>query len=152
MARRKQLKGIALALLGTFVSRNNDIYGYWGLGVLKLCAMKNGLSKIIIDLLEQSPGFDANSPIHIAEKTYQSWLFRTLEKARFDKKQLERAEIHLEFSTFDEFPKAIRDTRGEPYQCSVILKSKGGTSYLISKIGVCAEHDPAKDRQSTRVV
>lgn len=152
MARRNQLKGIALGLLGTFVSRNNDIYGYWGIGILKLCAVKNGLSKIVLDLLEQSSGFDADSPVHIAEKTYQSWLFRTFEKVGLDTKKLERAEIHVEFSTFDEFPNAIRDTRGEPYECSVIIKSKVGASYVVSKIGVCAEHDPAKDRQRTRVV
>lgn len=152
MPRRKQLKGVAIGLLGTFVSRNNDIYGYWGLGVLKLCATKNGLAKIVIDLLEMRPDFDVDSPVYIAEKIYRSWLFGIFEKLGLDNKQLERAEIHLEFSTFEDFSNVIRDTRGVPYKCSVILKSKDGPQYLVSKIGVCAEHDPTKDRQSTRMM
>ena len=150
MARRKQLKGIAHGLLGTFISRYNDIDGYWGLGVLRRCASNNNLSKIIIDLLVQSRDFAIDSPVSFTERTYRSWLFNTLEKVGLDSGVLERAEIHLVFGTFSEFPKVVRDTRGEPYQCRVLLKFKDGPLYSASKLGVCAVHDPAKDRRSTR--
>lgn len=151
MAGRKQLNGIALGLLGTFVSRNNDIDGYWGLGVLRLCALRNGLSELVLDLLKQNADSDVESPVQISEKAYQIWLFDGLAKIGSERQQLDKAEIHLEFSTFDILPNAIRDTRGDPYICTVKLTNKCGISYSATKIGVCAPHDPNKDRQSTRV-
>lgn len=114
MAVRKQLKGLAHGLLGTFVSPNNDINGYWGIGVLNLYSVRHDLSTLVIDLIGRSPSFVADSPVQFAEKTYQRWLFDKLAKVGIDRKQLESAEIHLRFSTFDEFPNVIRDTRGEP--------------------------------------
>jgi hypothetical protein len=118
---------------------------------LKTICGKDNPSKLIFDLLVQSPDFDVDSSVQIAEKTYQTWLFNMLEKVCIDQKQLERAEIRLEFSTFEEFPKAIRDTRGDPYVCTVILLNTNGISYSASKIGVCASHNPTKDRRSNRV-
>jgi len=35
MARRSELKGIAIAINGSFVSRNNDFNGYWSIGQIK---------------------------------------------------------------------------------------------------------------------
>jgi hypothetical protein len=34
MPSSRKLKSVAAGLLGSFVSRNNDIGGYWGIGVL----------------------------------------------------------------------------------------------------------------------
>jgi hypothetical protein len=35
MARRKELIGIANGILGSFKSRNNELDGYWSIGVLE---------------------------------------------------------------------------------------------------------------------
>jgi len=34
MRKRHALKGVAYGLVDTFVSRNNDVSGYWGIGQL----------------------------------------------------------------------------------------------------------------------
>lgn len=151
MAGSRHLKGIAQGLLGTFVSRNNDIYGYWGLGILRSLAVNNGLTKIFIDLTENDDNFSDTSPLRLTEHTYKKRLNDMLDKAGIDQNEVSRAEIRIEFCTFEEYPKAVRDTRGEPYVCSVLLSNRFGSSYVASKIGVCAPHDPNKDRKSTRV-
>lgn len=50
MARRIELQGIANALNGSFISRNNDFEGYWAIGQLKSLATNNSLSSITFSL------------------------------------------------------------------------------------------------------
>jgi len=145
MSRRGILKGIAAALVGTFVSRNNDIEGYWGLGVLRLFAERTNLSQITIDVLHKSPNLSFESPIRISEETYRQWFRNVLFNANINASDIQEANIYLRFSTFDEFPKIIRDTRGEPYVCTVNI-SHNSKIISVSRIGVCAAHDPNKDR------
>ena len=57
MARRKEIKGIIDGLISSFISRNNDLNGYWAMGklcgfliqsnsrVLTLELMKNGINQ-----------------------------------------------------------------------------------------------------------
>ncbi|HLA94657.1 MAG TPA: hypothetical protein VK612_02965 [Pyrinomonadaceae bacterium] len=147
MPQRNALRGIAHGLLGTFVSRNNDIGGYWGLGVLRLVAQQNGLDKLIIDLLNEDRHV---SPVTSVEETYRDWLFQRMEKFAIDKASLTNAEIRLRFASFDEFPNAIRDTRGYPYVCTVRFKTDLGPEYSAESIGVCSAHDPTSESKSTR--
>jgi len=146
MSRRGILKGVACGLLGTFVSRNNDVDGYWGLGVLRLFAERNNLSQLTIDVLHKSPNLSFESPMRISEETYRQWFRNALFKAKIYPSDIKEANIYLRFTTFDEFPKTIRDTRGEPYLCTVSI-SNNSRIISVSRIGVCAAHDPRKDRR-----
>ncbi len=152
MPQRKALKGVAHGLLGTFVSRNNDIDGYWGLGVLRLFAEQNDFSLLTLDLLSDSLGRFPDSPLGIAEKTYHEWFRNVLQKSGVDVDNVARADISVRFSTFDEFPNTIRDTRGEPYLCTVTIVQANGNMYLTSKLGCCASHDPNSELRSNRGV
>lgn len=40
MARSARLTNIASGLCGAFISRNNDVGGYWAIGILRLLAMQ----------------------------------------------------------------------------------------------------------------
>lgn len=151
MPQRNALKGIAHGLLGTFISRNNDIAGYWGLGVLRLFAKTNKHSELKIELLEQKPESKPQSPIRTIIANYRQWLLNALKNAGIHTKQLEAARIDIRFTTFDAIPDAIRDTRGEPYVCTVSLHASNGRTYRASKIGVCSPHDPKREARSTRV-
>ena len=145
-----RLKGIANDLLGTFVSRNNDIDGYWGIGVLRSYADSRNESEVKIDLLNAESDPTPRSPIKTAKEKYRQWLINVLSKTGLDAGNLKRAEVNLRFTTFEEFPHAIRWTRGEPYVCTVALISNNGASYEVSKLSCCAPHDPKKEYRSTR--
>jgi len=54
MAKRKELKNIASGLYGSFISRNNDVRGYWGVGKLCLAAQRHHTKVVHLDLLSQS--------------------------------------------------------------------------------------------------
>ena len=51
MSAYKQLKGIAAGLAGTFISRNNDVDGYWGMGVIYSEVSARGVSAVTFSLL-----------------------------------------------------------------------------------------------------
>jgi hypothetical protein len=82
MSPRKNIKGVALGLLGTFVSRNNDIDGYWDIGVLRLYSEKHHLSTLTFDLLNSLNSLESKSPISVTEVKYQSWLRKALENRK----------------------------------------------------------------------
>lgn len=147
MATRRHLKNIANGLLGSFVSRNNDICGYWGLGILRALAANNGLDKIYFDLNCKNIEFSDCSSFASTEQAYRRRFLDLLSRVGADVGEIERAEIQIEFAGFDKYPTVIRDTRGEPYVCTVLLSTLHGNTYTASKIGVCAQHDPAKDRR-----
>src|SRR5829696_8128411 len=136
------LKGIACGLLGTFVSRNNDINGYWGLGVLRLHAERMQASELTIDLLKEDLVPDFRSPVATTKQIYRQVLTNVLAKSHIDTARLKKVEINLRFANFEEFPNAIRDTRGEPYLCTVSITGKNGSIYEARKLGCCAPHDP----------
>ncbi|MEP6849509.1 MAG: hypothetical protein ABI999_11685 [Acidobacteriota bacterium] len=132
------------------MSRYNDIDGYWGLGVLRLFADEYNVKTITLDLLDIPSKLSVDSPLSFVEEKYRQWLLKTLEKLALRMDDLAEARIELRFSTFEEFPKTIRDTRGEPYLCIVTLTRTTGKTFSAARIGVCAPHDPRKDRQSNR--
>jgi hypothetical protein len=146
MGGERQLKNFALGLLGTFVSRNNDIGGYWGLGVLRSYAERQMVNLVRLDLMSDSLG-ESRNPIELATAHHRQWLLNRFGNANIAPTLLSSAIIELRFSTFEEFPDVVRDTRGEPYQCSVALTTCKGSIYAASKVGVCAMNNPRVDRR-----
>ena len=51
MPRRKELKAAAYGVLGSLISRNNDVGGYWGLGKPDLHALRRGELTVEVDLI-----------------------------------------------------------------------------------------------------
>ena len=51
MSGRNKLRGVAHAVLGSFISRNNDIDGYWALGLLRSFADTAGVAELRFDLV-----------------------------------------------------------------------------------------------------
>lgn len=54
MPRRKQLKGLACGIASRFASRNNDIDGYWALGLLYSAAVAVGTNSLRLDLVNET--------------------------------------------------------------------------------------------------
>ena len=145
---KSNLKGIAHGLLGTFISRNNDIGGYWGLGVLRKLAESNGLNQIEIDLLCEDEESEA---IECCKRRYSHWLETNLERTGLTLGSLRVARIRLRFANdFGAYPNAIRDTRGFPYECLVEIRRVSNRSEIVSRVGVCAAHDPLRESRCNR--
>jgi hypothetical protein len=146
---KSNLKGVAHGLLGTFVSRYNDIDGYWGLGVLRKLASENATRMIEIDLLSEQREHEAIAP---CKERYRLWLESSIGKFGSSMGSLKVARILLRFEdNFDSHPEVVKDTRGFPYECVVEIAASSKI-YTARKVGVCASHDPKLESKSAKLL
>lgn len=143
MLRKSEIRNIAHGLLGTFVSRNNDIDGYWGLGILREVANETGQTKIEIDLLDENA---QDHRIQACKVHQRKWLAEMIERKGGEIEALSEARICVRFvDSFDEYPNLPRYTRGLPFECTVQVGTEPQNICSAVEIGVCAPHDPDKD-------
>lgn len=88
MARRKQFSEFASGLVTRFVSRNNDIGGFWGVGVLSKALHDTGRTEVDFDLLGEHDHLDGGSGEWLrgrlaATDTPAEWLATALLRVAF---------------------------------------------------------------------
>ncbi|MEO3738791.1 hypothetical protein [Kosakonia sp. WA-90] len=150
MARRRELQGIANALTGSFVSRNNDFKGYWSIGQLKSLAINNGLTSITFSLstLKISTVCDLLSFI---THHYADMLESLLIKQQVPERWVKEASITIDFNADAEHIQLHEClTAGEPFQCSCQIIDDNFRNYSSIIYGLCAPHSAAKELKSTR--
>ncbi len=146
---KANLQNVANGLLGTFVSRYNDIGGYWALGVLRSLVERGGVDRIEIDLLKTTNG---DPSIQLIARKYKEWLEKRLREVHILLEDMSIARIEIEFlSTFDGHRDLVKDTRGFPYKCTVEIRRGDQKLYMAEKLGVCATHDPTKELRNAIV-
>lgn len=77
MARRSELKVIAYDLLASFVSRNNDLDGYWALGFFQAYLQDGGPDVLLFDLLNGTCAPD-HGPFRPTAAYYRTALLRQM--------------------------------------------------------------------------
>jgi hypothetical protein len=149
MRRRQELKGLACDFAGSFLSRNNDVSGYWGIGKLYREAIDHSAPLVTIDLLSLSipPIWPVAQAIH-AE--YSERLRHMASKVAV---QLSEAQVIVEFGTLGSCATPRWDSYhsyGDPFVCTVSLVDSKGRTYKAVRAGFCAPHDPTRERCSNR--
>jgi hypothetical protein len=150
MPKRKELKGVAAALAGRFISRNNDVDGYWALGILYIVATKDKSNRLSLNILEgeSSPTFWHSKrlclPLH-------DLLLHQLFIRGFEEFQVISAIVEIKF---DVSPTAkeimFKHTWGEAFSCQVIITDDLNIQRTFTERGWCGKHDTKKEHQSTR--
>jgi hypothetical protein len=148
MASRKELKCVAQGLYGSFISRNNDVAGYWGIGRLSLFAQNQKLNVVEIDLIQSSimpltrefdwlvSGFCSRLRTQIGSKGMpKTWV--TSAKIIIDFKPAERPE---------KYPPIL--SWGKLFQLTVILEDDRSHKYVQLGYGHCSPHDPHRESKS----
>jgi hypothetical protein len=145
---RKKLRGVAHAVLGSFVSRNNDSDGYWGLGLLRSFADSAGVAEICLDLVTGAVEPSGSRPLSIC-RTYQQFLKDQLLSRRVAAR-VTRAEIRLVFNCP---PTGMLRfvSYGDPFTCVVSLVDANGHAHQSTIVARCGPHDPGEERRSSRV-
>ena len=141
MARRRELKSIASGLAWHCLSRNNDINGYWGVGIICRLARERGTREITIPIFPRTflSGFEAE---------FREQMSQRVERWNFSLKDfVEACSICFSFQ-----PHSMLAPRGQRYQvtCSTILTDDLGKQREASAQTLCFAHDPAFELQSTR--
>jgi len=143
--RRTALKGALHDIVTSFISRNNDLSGYWGIGKLCLAAKESGTSEIKLDLL------NTNSSLNRIEfeamvRHYREMLQGILVRKSIPASWIAKANIVISFNQEnDKRYHFFQSALGEPYICRLELTDDHGKSYSITAGGHCRPHDPSKE-------
>ena len=165
MARRRRLQGVVAAIIGKFVSRNNDIGGYWALGILYKAASLNLTNTVHLDLLDQQILISLEKPYTVIIP-FRKFLEQQLLKQGLELKHIKIAEIDIVFNStearnlIDPIFNPSLDCRsqeiplcvpGDAYLCRARIVDDFGKEYNTQVYGWCRKHDPYYENKSTRV-
>jgi|GEM_PF-3980912 len=135
MRARSRLKHSVAGLLGHLISRNNDVSGYWGPGLLYKDV--NASPHIIeLNLLTGESGPGSESGVKMAANA-AVFLRAALEKNAFEWCKLTRATITFTFNATVSDPRFYFPCAGDPFICTVALQLDCGLNAVASAQGRC---------------
>lgn len=142
-----RIRGVAAGLCESFASRNNEIDGYWALGVLYRDALL--VEKREVNLVLFSAHCDSFSQLYPnVIRTYREWLERRFEK---DLRNLISAEIRIQFAIgLPNHLLPFRLTWGEPFEIAVRLVTAAKREFVVTRFGYCGPHNPLRETQSLK--
>jgi hypothetical protein len=148
MARRKEFKNIANGLICSFVSRNNDVYGYWGIGKLYSHMLKSKTMTIEINILDIaiSPN---NNEFMILINSFYKRLISQIQSRKLNINFLKSAKIVLNGYTNDS-KSSLGQFAPNRLHCSFIITDDLNKNYIVEKDVWCREHNPNRELKSTR--
>ncbi len=144
------MKAIASGIASSFSSRNNDVDGYWGLGIFYKEAIDSGSNVFSLNLIsgESTPVFKYSK--RIASHYYAS-LLHIMKNIGFVEVQVVDAIIEVEFNTIPTKKQIMyKSTWGEPFVCKVSLTDDNNRVWSSEFREWCGQHNPNKERRSTR--
>jgi len=154
MRRRNEIGSIASGLLQSFVSRNNDVEGYWGIGVLYLYAQQAGQLKVTIDVLRDSVDPPVTQLLRIYRRpNFEALIagYRTMLRALLNKRGVpETWAAEMVFSIEFESKHAVPThpkigENSEPFVCMLSIKDDLGRNHVSRADGWCWPHDPLRE-------
>ncbi|WP_336749978.1 hypothetical protein [Pantoea vagans] len=150
MARRSELKGVANAINGSFISRNNDFNGYWSIGQIKSFALDNGLTSVTFPLTLPITNPASNLQSYTANH-YAKMLKSLLNKQKLPSHWVSNAVIEIDFNANAKHGKLYEDTTsGKPFQCTCKITDDSDRDYSSIMYGRCLPHSVVRELKSTR--
>ncbi len=154
MRRRSEIGSIASGMVHSFVSRNNDLGGYWGIGVLYLYARQVGELTVTIDVLGGTvnpsearllsiygrPDFEAL----IAH--YKAMLYAVLRKRNVPECWVAEAVFSIEFESHaarPAYPKIGENSQA--FVCRLTIKDDLSRERIFRIDGWCWPHNPLRE-------
>ena len=144
------MKNIACGMLDSFNSRNNDLSGYWGIGVLCLHAQQMKSESLVLDLLHENVEPQSVSADSLAHP-YQQKLAFALQKYSIPVSWVKSALLTICFNPAYE-PKYhdFRSALGGCYTCTLEITDDLGRKRSAKNGGICWPHNPKKETRSSR--
>lgn len=140
---RNKFKSITAGLLGSFLSRNNDVNGYWGIGKLYAFMKYSNTYKIEIDLVHQSmtPPSETFKSLIV---NYSSQLYANMKSDKLPIEYLSEAKMFL-----TGIPLGTNNGMNR-MRCTVIIQSDLGKQFIAKSCVYCRAHNPSLEQRSTR--
>jgi hypothetical protein len=144
MPRRREFRGIAFDLLGAFMSRNNDVGGYWAVGKLYELARAYKACEVRVDLVRSlvtPPGPEFNDMV----RRFRQWISDRITARRMQSEWLRDAFVTVRFGA-----KKIAASPANAFECTVTITDDLGRTHSAQGNGACWAHDPSKESKSLR--
>jgi hypothetical protein len=150
MPRRAKLTNIASGLCGSFASRNNDLNGYWSIGILRSLADKYGRTSVSLDLLTSSMQPSSCEFVPVLAR-YHQLLAKLVDLSRIELDEITTAHVTFDFAPRP-WPRAscYRSNWGDQFILTVTINAAGRTAGIARHVGYCRPHDPARETRSIR--
>lgn len=146
MRPRSRLKHAAAGLLGSLISRNNDVNGFWAMGLLSRDAILPP-HRMEINFIDGSSS-PASKNARLMAACYASFLRKAMSRINVDWDELTEATVSLQFNAQVPDPNFSFPCPGDPFVCTVTLRTSVGRSASVSAMGRCFPR-PAEFSQST---
>lgn len=148
MARRRELKNVASGILCSFISRNNDVDGYWGIGKLCLLAQERAATNVKLDLLAEKVFPESMEFLKLLEG-YHVFLQRHLAARGIPGSWVESAMVDLDFDPAEPPAKQLPFiTWGKLFKLTMTILDDRNITHAVSAYGYCAPHNPGKEWRS----
>lgn len=145
MARRKQLKNVAQGLLSSFISRNNDVYGYWGIGKLFGLMLRHDVTSIQIDILNCSILPESKEFMLLIEN-YRNKLLMHLNNIGLEETVVIKADIAVNIIAKSNYVNGL-----SKLGCEITIQDDLGNSHSCDNEVYCRKHSPNRESKSGRV-
>lgn len=150
MPSSRALKGIATGLAETFVSRNNDVSGYWGIGQVQREIEVRSHVIVELDLLRGEAKPDGPIARELVAH-YSAYLSASLAREGFSLSGVTTAKVLIEFGLLGEASIPILGAVGTPFNCRVVLASRSGKIFSAMRAGHSWPHNAEREQCSRRV-
>lgn len=132
---RQVLKNIAQGLLNSFISRNNDVNGYWGIGKLYTLMLNKSINKVEIDLLNISIS-PSNDEFQYRISKYSEELLNKLYGKKLNKNIIKSAKIVLICSDITISKSLLNNVK-----CKIIIDNNEKQITFNNEV-YCRKHNP----------
>lgn len=138
MARRIELQGIVHDVLAAFISRNNDLNGYWALGQLRIWMEDEGAGTLDMPLVGEGLAVINSKTFPISQR-FAAMLQVRMKSQNLPSEWVQDARFTVELAAFDRL------------NCSLRVVSDLGRSFEFSRIQLVRRHDPRREHRRRSV-
>ena len=150
MAKRAQFWQVARGVLTSFASRNNDVCGYWGIGVLARTIQERGLARIDLPL-HPVPLHSTEPVLSALAARYSDLLAEKLFKAGVPVSWLAGAKLVFCFPVAASTQHHLgASAPGEPFECRLEVTDERQCSKVFTWAGWCWPQGGGPESRSTR--
>ena len=147
MGIRRRLDSVAYGVSHAFVARDNDVDGWWALGLI-LAGFPPGDPDLRIDLLtgEAIPEPEADN-LHALGPAWSSYLFWSIERHGVPRSAVRSATLDVSFDRTVGIQSHIPDlaVRDHPFRCVVAIGDDRGLVHTSQIEGQCARPTDFQD-------
>lgn len=146
MARHIDLKNILQGMISSFISRNNDLNGYWATGKIYKVAVEHKMEIVHLDLLSSNSSVDTAELNQLAQ-IWGQILATELTKYNIPTGWVSSAKITADFtSEVQNMEVSGIYPVGDLGKYTFEIKTDTGSTYVQSRIVKCRQHDASREQ------